>query len=305
MAGGKKRAIYIDCDPGLDDAVALALAASAPEFDIAAITTTCGNAALERVTDNALAVSANLGLKVPVYAGADRPLRCKPHFATDIWGGDGSLGLKRQRRAVQPESAPDVLLRLLQEANDNSVLICCLGPLTNLALVLGRDRQLSAKIDRLMIMGGALGKGNATAVAEFNIWFDPHAAKRVFDADIHTVAVPFDLTRTVMMKRAHIDRLAKSDKLHARLAADMLAMAGSPGHPATIHDAVVIGCLLWPDLFSFERGRVSVVIEDGPARGQTRFAKGEGRHIILTDVQHDKLLDAMVAKLIGKAKGGK
>jgi purine nucleosidase len=305
MAVGRKRAIYIDSDPGLDDAVALALADAAPELDIAAITTACGNAALERVTDNALAVAASLGLKAPVYAGADRPLRCKPHFATQLWGGDGSLGLKRQRRSVQSESASDALLRLLRQAEDQSILICCLGPLTNLALVLGHDRQLSAKIDRLMIMGGALGKGNATAVAEFNIWFDPHAAKRVFDADIHTVVVPFDLTRTVMMKRAHIDRLAQSDKPHARLAADMLAMAGSPGHPAAIHDAVVIGCLLWPDLFSFERGRISVVIEDGPARGQTRFAKGVGRHIVLTDVEHDKLLDAIVAKLTSRAKGGK
>jgi inosine-uridine nucleoside N-ribohydrolase len=300
MPGQKKRSIYIDCDPGLDDAVALALAAAASEFEISAVTTTAGNTTLDRVTDNALSLCASLGLKTPVYAGADRPLRGRAHLGTEIWGGDGALGLKRPRRGAVSETAADFLLRILKDSKDRCVLMCCLAPLTNLGTVLSREPRLASKIDRLMLMGGALGKGNATAAAEFNIWFDPHAAKRVFDADVQMVVVPYDLTRTVMAKKPQIRRLSQSPRPAPRLAARMLAMAGRDGHPAAIHDAVAIGCLLWPDLFGFERGRLTVEVEDGPARGQTRFVPGEGRHIVLTSVQRDKLLDMMVAKLVGK-----
>jgi inosine-uridine nucleoside N-ribohydrolase len=305
MGRGRKRSIYIDCDPGLDDAVAIALAAAAPELEIAAVTTVAGNATLERVTDNALSLCASLGLKVPVYAGADHPLRGKPHYGTDIWGGDGGLGLKRPRRGAMSEPAVEFLFRTLDEAEDRSILMCLLAPLTNLALVLGREPRLARKIDRLMVMGGALGKGNATAAAEFNIWFDPHAARRVFDTQVPTVVAPYDLTRTVSAKPAHIRRLAKSTRPAPRLAARMLAMAGEDGHPAAIHDAVVIGCLLWPDLFSFTRGRMTVGIEDGPARGQTRFTACDGHHVVLTAVQEDKLLELMVGKLLGISKGRK
>jgi inosine-uridine nucleoside N-ribohydrolase len=118
MRGDKKRSIYIDCDPGLDDAVAIALAASSPELEIAGVTTVAGNTTLQRVTDNALSLCASLGLKTPVHAGAQHPLRSKPHYGTDIWGGDGLLGLKRPRRAAVPETAADFLFRSLNEAAD-------------------------------------------------------------------------------------------------------------------------------------------------------------------------------------------
>jgi inosine-uridine nucleoside N-ribohydrolase len=301
MQGDRKRSIYIDCDPGLDDAVALALAAAADELDITAVTTAAGNATIERVTDNALSLCATLRLKTPVYAGADHPLRVKSHFGTQIWGGDGSLGLKRPRRGAVSEGAAEFLLRTLKDAADRSILICCLAPLTNLAKVLLLEPRLAEKIERLMLMGCALGKGNATAAAEFNIWFDPHAAKRVFEADVPTVVVPLDLTRTVIAKSPHIRRLARSEKPAACLVARMLLLAGSDGHPAALHDAIVIGCLLWPDLFSFKQGGITVGVEDGPARGQTRFSEGEGHHVLLTSVEEDKLLDMMVAKLLGKS----
>ena len=221
MSGERKRPIYIDCDPGLDDAVAIALAACAPELEIAALSVVAGNAALERTLDNALSVTAALGLKVPVHAGADRPLRVKPQLGTEIWGGNGSLNPKRPRRSASPESAADALVRIMKNAPDHSLLLCCLGPLTNLATVLQREPALSAKIDRLLLMGGARGNGNVTTAAEFNIWFDPQAAKRVFDADLNTVVVPYDLTRTVMIGAPHIQMLSQSNAPEAQLSARM------------------------------------------------------------------------------------
>jgi len=302
MSGERKRPIYIDCDPGLDDAVAIALAACASELEIAALTVAAGNAALERTLANALAVIAALGLRTPVHRGADGPLRVKSHPGTEIWGGDGSLGLKRPRRSAAAGDAADALIATMKNAPDHSLLLCCLGPLTNLATVLLREPALAVKIDRLLLMGGALGKGNVTAAAEFNIWFDPHAAKRIFDAHLSTVIVPYDLTRTVVIGAAHIDRLSKSEMPAAQLGARMLSMAGSEGHPSAVHDPLVIACLLWPDLFGFERGRMTVCIEDGPARGQTYFSPGAGRHILLTSVDRDKLIELMVARLSGDMK---
>ncbi len=297
-----RRAIVIDCDPGLDDTVALALAAASPELAITAVTTVAGNSTIERTTDNALSACATLGLKSPVFAGSDRPLRLKASYATDVWGGDCDLGLKRPRRGAISESAFDYLTRTLREAADHSVLFCLLGPLTNVAQLLLKQPGLQAKIDRLMIMGGALGKGNATAAAEFNVWFDPHAARQVFASQIPTVVAPYDLTRHLVMSKRHLRRLARSTNPAAKLAARMLALAGAGGHPAAIHDAVVIGCLIWPDLFSIERGRFVVETEDGPARGQTHFKGGEGHHVLLTGVDTGKLLDLMTARLVSKTE---
>ena len=300
MRERQKRSIYIDCDPGLDDTVALALASASPELEIAAITTVAGNAPVERTTDNALSLCATLGLRTPVFAGSEQPLRMKPSYASELWGGDGSLGFKRPRRGAVSEPAVDFLSRTLLNSADYSVLMCLLGPLTNLAQVLQRQPVLAQKIDRLLVMGGALGKGNATAAAEFNIWFDPHAAQRVFAAEVPTVLVPYDLTRLIIVQKPHVRRLAKSSKSTAQLAARMLALAGRAGHPAAMHDAVVIACLLWPDLFAFKRGTVTVGIEEGPARGQTRFKPGDGQHIVLSSVDADSLVKRMVDRLLGK-----
>jgi inosine-uridine nucleoside N-ribohydrolase len=295
-----RRAIVIDCDPGLDDIVALSLAAASPELAITAVTTVAGNASIERVTDNALSACATLGLKAPVFAGSSRPLRLKASYATEIWGGDGNLGLKRPRRGAVSESAFDYLSRTLREAADHSVLFCLLGPLTNLAQLLLKEPVLALKIDRLMIMGGALGKGNATASAEFNIWFDPHAARQVFSSAIPIVVATYDLTRHLRMTKRHLRRLAPARKPAAKLAARMLMLAGRTGHPAAIHDAAIIACLIWPDLFSISRGAFTVETEDGPARGRTHFKAGRGHHILLTAVDTDRLLDLMADRLLSK-----
>jgi inosine-uridine nucleoside N-ribohydrolase len=302
MSGELRRAIVIDCDPGLDDIVALALAAASPELAITAITTVAGNASIERVTDNALSACATLGLKLPVYAGSDRPLRLKASYASELWGGDGTLGLKRPRRGAVSESAFDYLARTLRQAADHSVLFCHLGPLTNLAHLLQKEPSLAAKIDRLLIMGGALGKGNATAAAEFNVWFDPHAARHAFAAQIPTVVAPLDLTRTLVMGKAHLRRLARAKKPAPQLVARMLALAADSGQPVALHDAAVIGCLIWPDRFTIARGLFTVETEDGPARGQTHFKAGAGHHVLLTAVDSDRLLDLMTDRLLGKAE---
>lgn len=304
MRARSKTSIIVDCDPGLDDAIALALAACAPEIEIESITTVAGNAEIERVTDNALSIAAALSLKSPVYAGAAAPLREKPHYGTMIWGGDGSLALKRPRRGALTEPAMDFLTRRLEQAEEGSLILCMLAPLTNLGAILFKKPDLARKINRLMIMGGTLGAGNATRSAEFNMWFDPHAAQRVLTSGIACVIVPLDLTRTVIPTQQHLKKLARSEHPAAQLCAKLM-LAEIEGQPEAIHDACVIGCLLWPDLFDFERGTFSINMGPGPARGQTRFAKGDGPHTLITGVELTPFLDKLIWRLTAKGPRAK
>ena len=304
MRARSKIAMIVDCDPGLDDAIALALAACAPEIEMEAITTVAGNAPIERVTDNALSIAAALALKTPVYAGAAAPLREKAHYSTMIWGGNGSLPIKRPRRGALTEPAMDFLTRKLEQAEENSLLLCMLGPLTNLGAILLRKPELSRKISRLMIMGGALGAGNATRSAEFNMGFDPHAAQRVLSSDITCVIMPLDLTRTVIPTSQHLKKLARSEHPAAQLCAKLL-LSQTEGQPEAVHDACVIGCLLWPDLFDFERGTLSINMGPGPARGQTRFAPGDGPHMLITGVELTPFLDKLIWRLTAKGMRAK
>ena len=304
MRARSKTVILIDCDPGLDDAIALALAACAPEIEIEAITTVAGNAPVERVTDNALSIAAALALKSPVYAGATAPLREKPHYGTMIWGGDGSLPIKRPRRGALTEPAMEFLTRRLEQAEENSLLMCMLAPLTNLGVILLRKPELARKISRLMIMGGTLGAGNATRSADFNMWFDPHAAQRVLTSGIACVIVPLDLTRTVIPTPQQLKKLARSEHPAAQLCAKLM-LAEIEGQPEAIHDACVIGCLLWPDLFEFERGTLTINMGPGPARGQTRFAQGDGPHTLITGVELAPFLDKLIWRLTAKGTRAK
>jgi purine nucleosidase len=293
------RSVIIDCDPGLDDAVAIALACIAPTIDIDAITTVAGNASIETTTRNALDTIAALGIDVPVYRGAARPLAAEPHFGTSLWGGDGSLGLPVAHTA-QTGDAIGFLGAMLDRAAPRSITLCPIGPLTNLALTLRERPARAAAIAEMIIMGGAFHGGNVTATAEFNIWFDPLAAAEVFAADIPAVVVPYDLTQHVVVNEARIAQLARAKTAAARMCATLLPLAGSDSHPSSIHDACTIGWLLWPDLFTSETGFVSVDCAAGDDFGRTRLrSETGGRHRVLTGVRREPFLDAMVATLSG------
>ncbi|MDZ4734822.1 MAG: nucleoside hydrolase [Rhodospirillaceae bacterium] len=292
--------LIIDCDPGLDDAIAIALAAAARQLDIAAITSVAGNADIDMTTGNALAIVAALGLDIPVYRGAARPLDIAPHYGTALWGGDGSLGLAPSRKEIAGD-AIRFLGAALDRAAPRSVTLCPIGPLTNIALVLRERPARAAAIAQMIIMGGAFEGGNVTPAAEFNIWFDPLAAAEIFAADIPAVLVPYDLTQHVVVDEVRIARLAAASTRTARMCGMLLPLAGSDSHPSSIHDACTIGWLLWPELFSGDTGIVSVDHHEGDDFGRTRLRPDpRGRHRLLMRVDRDPLLDAMVS-LLAKA----
>lgn len=176
--------LLIDTDPGVDDALALLMAFADPRHDVVGLTIAAGNVGLEHTVRNALKLCEVAGREdVPVFAGCAAPLLHPARDAAYVHGRDGfgDTGYVPASRAAETEHAALALLRL-SHAHAGTLLLVALGPLTNLALALKLDPSLPTRIARLVVMGGAVtGHGNITPAAEFNIAFDPEAARIVFE----------------------------------------------------------------------------------------------------------------------------
>ncbi len=249
------------------------------------------------MTTNALGTVAALRKSIPVHRGCARPLLVEAGHGTALWGGDGSLGLASRRRPLRAHAVTQ-LIEHLEKAPAASVTICPIGPLTNIAVLITMRPDLASRIERLVVMGGALEGGNASADAEFNIWFDPHAARIVLGADIAIVLATLDVTRGLVLTPGIARRLSRAETPAARLAARLAPLAGHESHPSAIFDAATIAFLLWPELFEGRRGRISVTTgEDGP-RGRTTLRADEtGPHLVLTGVDKTGFFERFVATL--------
>ncbi|ROP40544.1 nucleoside hydrolase [Saccharothrix texasensis] len=269
--------LIIDTDPGVDDAFALALAAASPEVDLIGVTTVFGNVSLENTTRNALRLLALLGRDdVPVGVGASRPLvHPHPHLSS-AHGADGLSGyadtLPWPTRGPDPRDAVTLLRDLLDQA-DRPVTIVPIGPLTNIALLLAAHPGLKPKIGRLVVMGGGVNGGNITATAEFNVWSDPEAARRVLvEEDVPTTLVPMDLTRRCAVSSQWLTDLAGTSPVARTLVGltpDYLAtyrrFLGWDG--MAVHDAVAVAEAVRPGLLGGTPFPVDVDCSYGPNRG--------------------------------------
>ncbi|MFI9010258.1 nucleoside hydrolase [Actinosynnema sp. NPDC053489] len=269
--------LIIDTDPGVDDAFALALAAASPEVELIGVTTVFGNVSLENTTRNALRLLALLGRDdVPVGVGASRPLvHPQPHLSS-AHGSDGLSGYAGT--LPEPTRGPDArdavtLLRELLDAADRPVTVVPIGPLTNIALLLAAHPHVKAKIGRLVVMGGGVTGGNVTATAEFNVWSDPEAARRVLvEEDVPTTLVPMDLTRRCAVAGGWLAELAGTSEVAAALVGltpDYLAtyrrFLGWDG--MAVHDAVAVAEAVRPGILTSTAFPVDVDCSFGPNRG--------------------------------------
>jgi pyrimidine-specific ribonucleoside hydrolase len=269
--------LVIDCDPGVDDAIAILLALASPEVELLALTTVAGNLPLETTTRNALRVLALAGREdVPVAAGAARPLVVRrDRDAAVVHGADGLGGasVPESSAAVVPMHAVDLLAEIL-ERSDEPVLLAPVGPLTNIALLAALRPELLPRLGRVSVMGGADGTGNVTPAAEFNIWFDPESAARAFDAGLDVTMVGLNVTRAAMLFDPDADRIRGSGRIGA-LVASMLdyymdwqvKLYGYRG--VAVHDALAVASLLRPELVTTVEAFVTVDTTTGPARGMT------------------------------------
>jgi pyrimidine-specific ribonucleoside hydrolase len=271
------RPVLLDCDPGHDDALAIALACASPGLEILGVTTVAGNAGLENTTRNALRVLTLLGrTDIPVAAGADRPLVREAWIPTHVHGASGLDGADLPEPAidVRPESAIELSAALLR-ASPVPVTLIPTGPLTNIALLLRAFPGLRDRIGAISLMGGSLGVGNTTASAEFNIWQDPEAAAIVFESGIPILMAGLDVTHQALVLPDDVARLEALGSRTGRVFADLMRFFGRhhredygwPGPP--IHDAVAVGVLVAPWLMVRRHLYVAVETGDGLTRGRT------------------------------------
>jgi inosine-uridine nucleoside N-ribohydrolase len=268
--------VILDCDPGHDDAIALLLALASPELRLLGVTTVSGNQTLEKTTANAIRVLDHSDrLDIPVAAGADRPLVRERHVAAEVHGETGLDGpdLPPPSRPPEPAHAIDWIAMTLV-ASPHPVTLVPTGPLTNIALFLARYPELRDRVERIVLMGGAIGEGNATPSAEFNIWADPEAAHRVFTSGIDLTMVGLDVTHRALLRPVDVERLRVAGKA-GKLVADLFGFYagfhrrhyGWEGAP--VHDAVAMAHVIDGTLLSTEH--VGVVVDTGPelSRGRT------------------------------------
>ena len=263
--------MIIDCDPGVDDAVALILAHRRAE--VIGITTVSGNAPLAATTANALLVTALLEADTPVHAGAARPLAGEPVHASEVHGEAGLGGVEpvEHDRTLAGDDAVSFLL----DAAGEDVWIVALGPLTNLALAIERDPSWARRIAGLSLMGGGIGAGNSTAAAEFNVFADPEAAARVFESGAELTMCGLNLTRQLRTDDAVTARLRGVDSAAARFAAqafDFLhdrveALTGL--RSAALHDPCAVLAVTHPELLETRPRPVQVELEGRLTRGMT------------------------------------
>jgi purine nucleosidase len=274
-----RQSLIIDCDPGVDDAVALMLAFGSPGFDLLAITAVGGNVPVAKTARNARILRQIAGREdVPVFMGADRPLRREPAGAGEFHGAEG-LG---DMTPFEPDvpcadgHAADAIIDLVMGRPAKSVALAVLGPLTNLALALRKAPALAARLGPVAVMGGARSEGgNITASAEFNIWADPEAAAEVLATGCEVVMFGLDATHQVRATTARIAALEAVGTPSAEAAASMMRFSqrverrivGWDAPP--VHDPCPVAWLLQPDLFELKPCRIAVETDSDLTRGHT------------------------------------
>ncbi|SJN34677.1 Inosine-uridine preferring nucleoside hydrolase [Microbacterium esteraromaticum] len=268
--------VIMDVDTGIDDALALLFAVSHPQIDLLGVTCVAGNASLPQVVDNTLRILDLAGVAdIPVAAGAVRPLIEPARSASHVHGADGlgGIALPTTSRTQVDESAVELMRRLIMQ-HPEPVTLIALAPQTNLALLLRTHPEVAERIERIVFMGGSASVGNATPVAEFNVWHDPEAAAIVLDAGVQATMYGLDVFNIVAVAQDRADAMAAGDHRAARVVGELLSHRvalsedDSLTYTGLIGDAGAVCSLVAPDLVSFERRPVRVELQ-GLSRGQT------------------------------------
>ena len=260
-----KRKIIMDCDPGHDDALAIILAAAQSQLEILGITTVSGNAEIEKTTMNALKICDLVSLTdVIVSKGASEPLIRLRETAPGIHGESGLDGpeFPEPSRGWSEEHGSDTIIRLIKESKE-PVTILPTGPLTNIALALSKGPEIKDNIEEIVLMGGGTF-GNWTPSAEFNIWADPEAAKKVFDSGIPLVVMGLDITHQALATKEIIDQVNKIDNNVAKIVGELLVFFASTYKEmfdfdgAPVHDVLTVAYCVAPELFKMKDVNITV-----------------------------------------------
>ncbi len=205
-----KKKVILDVDTGIDDAIGIILAATAPEIDLLGLTTVSGNIDLVSATRNTLRVLKLIGREdVKVYPGAKAPLKRAIRYAVEVHGASGLADQLEDVDVVMPEqpAAWDYIAEMVQKY-PNEITLIFTGPQTNLAIALQKYPEIKSLISQVIVMGGACAmKGNESPVAEFNIAIDPEAAHEVFSAGLDLTMIGLNVTKKALLTKASFEGL--------------------------------------------------------------------------------------------------
>ncbi|MCB8883843.1 nucleoside hydrolase [Acidisoma cellulosilytica] len=301
------RRIILDCDPGVDDALAILLAFATPEaVTVEAITTVIGNVMLDKTTANALRIRDLAGRSdIPIYAGCPRPIMAPIERKQSVHGGDGlgDIDLPAPASAIEAEHAVDAIIRIVRN-NPGQITLCPIGPMTNIALALIKAPDIAKLIPEIVFMGGAAFRpGNSTPAAEFNFMIDPHAAQIMLTAGIPLTMFGLDVTAQALITKRWMDTVEAASGKVGRAAIAMLRAYGF-GDPC-LHDPCVIAHLIEPSLFDGVDAWVEVETTAPLTRGQSvaavapRHRPGhEPNCRVITSLDSPRLFDLLREKLI-------
>ena len=306
-----KHHLIIDCDPGVDDATGLLLAFASDDIDLMAVTTVGGNVSAEKTARNARMLRQIAGREdVPVFAGAERPLRRDPAGAGDFHGeeGLGDLVPFESDVAVGAGSADQAIVSLAMGQPAGTVTLVVMGPMTNLALAMRAEPRLAGHLKSVVAMGGARTEGgNITASAEFNIWADPDAAAEVLASPVRVVMMGLDATHMVRATDARIEKLEALDTASAKASASVMrfsqrverVIVGTEASP--LHDPCTVAYVVDPALFKLEACEIRVETDSDLTRGHTavefRIDKATARHFWAVWADADGIFDLITRRL--------
>ena len=307
------RKIIIDTDPGQDDAVAILLALASPEdVDVLGITAVAGNVPLPLTARNARIVCELAGkTDTPVFAGCDRPMSRALVTAEHVHGKTGLDGIPlwEPQMPLQDAHAVDFIIDTLRREPAGTVTLVPIGPLTNIATAFTRAPDIVARVQEIVLMGGAYFEvGNITPAAEFNIYVDPEAAKIVFGAGVPLTVMPLDVTHKALTTAPRIEKFrALGTRVGESVAAwtdfferfDM-EKYGSAGAP--LHDPCTIAYLIEPDLFSGRHINVEIETLSDLTLGMTvadwwRVTDRPANATFMGDVDADRFFDLLTERL--------
>ena len=312
----RRRRIIIDTDPGQDDAVAILLALASPdEIEVLGITAVAGNVPLALTERNARIICEVAGIAdVPVFAGHAAPLARPLVTAEHVHGRTGLDGVPLADPALplQSEHAVDFILDTLRRHPPGTVTLCPIGPLTNVADAFRRDPETFARIEEIVLMGGAYFEvGNITPAAEFNIYVDPEAADIVMKSGVKITFMPLDVTHKALTSAEWVgemralgtrtgNHVAAWTDFFERFDKEKYGHAGAP-----LHDPCTVAYLLEPELFSGRHINVEIETASDLTRGMTvadwwRVTDRPANATFMGDLDRDgffRLLSSRLARL--------
>ena len=303
--------VIIDCDPGHDDAIALVLALASPELDVKAVTSSAGNQTPDKTLRNVLRMLTLLKRPdIPVAGGALKPLMRELIIADNVHGESGLDGpaLPEPGFAAQSCTAVELMANILRDSVE-PVTIVATGTQTNVALLLNSHPELHAKIERIVIMGGAMVLGNWQPAVEFNIYVDPEAAEIVFQSGLPVVMAGLDVTHKAQIHVEDIERFRRIGNPISTIVAELLDFFleyhkdekwGFVGAP--LHDPCTIAWLLKPEMFTTVERWVGVETQGKYTQGMTvvDFYNLTGKQpnaTVMLDVDRQAFVDLLAERL--------